>query len=116
MPVNISRELAPFWFTPSDQESEDQPAEYRLRPLKQIHMLELGTMGAIQPDGTVDLDFKAIQLVLRRGMTSWKNIRLNGEPVEFNHQDVENIPAEHLGECVQAIVDASMQSGEQEKN
>ena len=111
--------FTPTWFTPTDQRDKDidRPTRYKLKPLDGIQFLEVAANGDTQADGTFMPNHKGRLLLLRNGIKGWENVvDHDDETLEFNIARIKFIPAPHLVECVNEILERSALGAADEKN
>lgn len=106
--------LAPEWFTPEDQENDDNPARYHLRPLKPPQIAKLqqhfnGETGAIGALGLYE--------AAKAGIVDWENVNdQEGDPMKFTRANIDELQYGRLLEIGGQVLANSFLTGEDRKN
>ncbi len=106
--------LAPEWFTPEDQENEEAPARYNLRPLKPPQIAKLqahfdGETGAVTALGLYE--------AAKSGIIGWENVNdQEGNPMKFTRANIDEIQYGRLLELGGQILANSFLTEDDEKN
>ena len=112
--IKTNRKLNASWYTPISQESEDEPARFKVRPLTGAQALEV--LDDYDPRKGRFLS-RGIQLALRHGLLDWENILdEHGNPLECKPENLRYIPAVEANEVGNHIMDLAELGGEEEKN
>jgi len=106
--------LVPEWFTPEDQEHDDAPARYKLKPLKppQIARLqkefdsETGAIGAV-----------GLYEAAKSGIVGWENVNdQEGRELRYTRVNIDELPYSRILELGGQILANSFLTGTDEKN
>lgn len=103
MTITANTNFDARWFIPEDQENEENPAKFRIKPLK-----------GSQIDLIRDQDLLKI---LVNCLVSWDGILDDdGKEIRYKASKLDVIPMRYLDEVANEIVRITNVTGEQEKN
>lgn len=81
------RKLVPYWFAPIRQPVDGVLTEFEIRPLDQE---TLYTLQSSFGDGSVP-KWAGIKAAFEYGVVGWRNVSLEGAPVEFSRKNAAQI-------------------------
>lgn len=71
MAIRIKTGVSPVWFVPKSQESEEQPARFRLKPLTGGDLLDVQGEIDIERDTVTG---KGLKFLIKKGLVGWEQI------------------------------------------
>lgn len=110
MSIKVTRGLVAEWFRPDSQKDATTPAEFMLRPLSQIELLD------VQGVAASDLNGQAADLALRRAMRDWRGVFDGETELRFDPGLIPSLPAGLLIELVRHVLAVSKLSEDERKN
>jgi hypothetical protein len=78
----------PYWFRPQYQVDDDAPAEFKLKPLGMVTMLDVTS----ETKG-VKFTGEAYRIALTASVLDWRNVSIGDEKVDFSAAALDEIMA-----------------------
>lgn len=104
MSYTEDEKVSPRWFTPSSEEDEENPLQFRIKPLPGMQHLEI-------------LQKQDLRAALLSGLIDWKNFfNKHGNENKFKLSKLDALPALILSEVANEIIRISKLTGEEQKN
>lgn len=104
MPLVENDKVSPVWFTPSSQEDEETPVEFRIKPLTSPRLLEV-------------LQKQDLNMAIMYGLVDWRNyVNKAGHDIKFRLSKLDGIPADILSEIANEIINNSRLTEDEQKN
>lgn len=109
MAITALAGLAPYWYTPEEEQGEPAAAQFKLKPLNGMQYLEIMHEGKVTQDGQGFVtNYQGRQMLLKYGLLDWKNVETEtGDPLPFSIRNLDMIPADILLELGNEILSKS---------
>jgi hypothetical protein len=115
--ITIIGNLSPTWYTPEDQQGQDDPVEFKLKPLSGLERLEVSGETRTDSNGELILTAKGLILAVRYGLIGWRRVLdEQGREIKFNTQAIGKLSPELLAELSGVILERSTLGGEEKKD
>lgn len=103
-------DLAPYWFTPTQEESET-PTRFKLKPLDGFETLEVSAeVGARRVAA-------AQKLAVKYGLVDWENFcDESGNNIKFSRENFRLLPVGAIAEIAVQVINGATLDKEQKKN
>lgn len=104
MAITESDKVTPHWFTPASEEDEENPLEFKIKPLTGPQYLQV-------------LNKQDLDYAITCGLLDWKNyFNKNGNQIQFRRTKLNGLPPSILSELANEICAISRLTGEEQKN
>lgn len=110
MSIKVTRGLAPEWFQPASQKNSPTPAEFHVRPLSQIELLDIEGLASAEMNG------RAAERALRYALRDWRGVYDGDAELAFSPAAAVNLPASIIVEIVARVLAISRLSEGERKN
>ena len=92
MKIRAVGKLVPDWYIPIFEKDESVPAQFLLKPLRDIEKLEMSEKVVTDKDNNMILSAGLCRVIIGYGLVDWKNfLDENDEPVKFSGSMERNI-------------------------
>lgn len=107
MPLIKHNKLDPVWFTPDEYQGDEDPIEFKIKPLTGAQSVEVGTE-IVEVAGVTRVTGKGLLLAVRHGLIGWRNyIDDRGKDIKFSIMEANNLPSDLLSEIAVRIYELS---------
>jgi len=114
MTVTALTGLVPEWFTPKDEEDEDEQTKFKLHPLTTPQMAQIQVHYNVEAQRIVAT---GLYLACQFGVKDWENLLDHeGHQMKFSKASLDVVPIELIAELGARILAMSVLTGEEEKN
>ena len=115
MAIQALRGIAAEWYTPSNEEGEDSPTRFKIKPLTPP---QLESVMVLSDAGNITIPLKNYREVLKMGLVDWENFNDpdSEQPIRVGLANQDRIPSTIRIEIGAEIISRSSMSGDQEKN
>ena len=116
MPIKSASGLSEFWYTPEEEEGDENPTRFKLKPLSQFDLMEVFMEGHWSDDGVFIANHRGCVIMLRKGLRDWEEFfDHNGEPIKFTRSNQNLIPAPVLIKIANKIMNGSIVTDDEKK-
>ncbi len=115
MAIKAYKGMTPEWYTPSDQEGQDEPARFKIRGLTGPEFLDVQSHFDI---ANAQVKGSGLVLACRLGLLDWENIVDDeGKSTTFTKAGgIDRLPAEVIATTGSKIIALSVMDGDETKN
>ena len=119
MAIKAAAGLVETWYTPVDEQDEEEATRtrFKLRPLNQLDLLQVISEGSGTEDGSFMPNHKGRMILLRRGVVDWEQFNnADGTPIKFTVANLDRVPSQILGELANEIMANSVITEDEKKS